>query len=58
MNFVNEVDETICCGKDMTPTGLDLGNGWLCEICGREFYDVASVKMSGNYEEYLRGNKK
>ena len=42
-----------CCGIEMDTVGLSLGNGWQCSKCGRIKYDVASVKMSGNYEEYL-----
>jgi hypothetical protein len=42
-----------CCNEDMKPTGGDLGNGWECPICGNFIYDVASVKMAGNFEKYL-----
>ena len=47
------MEDNICCNKPMTPTGLIYGNGWECEKCGNYSYDIASVKMSGNYEEYL-----
>lgn len=49
----DDYDDYICCGEQMIPTGLDLGNGWKCRKCGKQKYDVASVKMSGNYEAYL-----
>ena len=48
-------DEFICCGKEMKAVGFTFGNGWQCEICGHKEYDVASYKMSGNYDMYIKG---
>jgi hypothetical protein len=47
-------EDFICCGREMTPTGFQFGNGWECDVCGHREFDVASFKMGGNYEEYLR----
>ena len=47
------LEDEVCCGEEMVPCGLTHGNGWQCRKCGNEKYDVASVKMSGNYEAYL-----
>ena len=41
-------DDFICCGHEMTPTGFQSGNGWVCEYCGHREFDVASFKMGGN----------
>ncbi|MFA5311722.1 MAG: hypothetical protein WC375_00220 [Methanomassiliicoccales archaeon] len=49
-------DSYICCGEKMKVGGLEFGNGWLCRKCGKKIYDVASIKMSGNYDAYLNAH--